>query len=205
MMLTFLDELKDHRRLQGQRYKLKHIVLFSIMGILSNSKSYRDISRYIKKHYKKLNNEFDLGWKKPPAYTTIRSILQGLSQEELENCFRKYSKTLSEKQEQEYISVAVDGKVLRHSFDNFNDKGAVQILSFFNTDTSIILAHQKIDTKTNEIPVARELIIALDLEGVVYTFDALHCQKKLFELAESEEGEKKTLSSSKGQPKRIIE
>ena len=131
MMLTFLDELKDHRRLQGQRYKLKHIVLFSIMGILSNSKSYRDISRYIKKHYKKLNNEFDLGWKKPPAYTTIRSILQGLSQEELENCFRKYSKTLSEKQEQEYISVAVDGKVLRHSFDNFNDKGAVQILSFF--------------------------------------------------------------------------
>jgi len=198
MILTFLDELKDHRRLQGQRYRLKHIVLFSILGILSNSKSYRDVSRFIKKHCEKLNKEFDLNWKKPPAYTTIRSILQGVSQKELEQCFRKYSKSLSTGKQEGYISIAVDGKVLRHSFDNFNDKRASQILSFFDTSTDIILAHQKIDTKTNEIPVARELITELDLGDVVYTFDALHCQKKLFELAGSEkEQEKKTLSSSK--------
>ena len=31
----------------------------------------------------------------------------------------------------------------------------------------------------SEINVVRELIELLDLTGVVFTFDALHCQKKL--------------------------
>jgi hypothetical protein len=144
-----------------------------------------------------LDKEFDLNWKNPPAYTTIRNILQGVSQKELETCFRNYSKSLSKENQESYLSVAVDGKVLRHSFDNFNDQRAAQILSFFNTSTNIILAHEKIDTKTNEIPVARALISALELKDVVYTFDALHCQKKLFKLAGSYK-EKKTFSSSKG-------
>ena len=51
MILTFLDDLKDHRRLQGQRYELKFIILFSIMAFLSNAKSYRDVERYIKSHF----------------------------------------------------------------------------------------------------------------------------------------------------------
>ncbi len=33
--------------------------------------------------------------------------------------------------------------------------------------------------KESEINVVRNLIELLDLKGVVFTFDALHCQKKL--------------------------
>ena len=77
------------------------------------------------------------------------------------------------------ICVAVDGKVLRGSFDNFEDKKAIQVLSFFDTRQGLILAHEKIDEKTNEIPVFQRLIKELRLENVVYTLDALHCQKKL--------------------------
>ena len=95
MILTFLDNLKDHRRSQGLRYELKHIILFSIMAILSNAKSYRQISSFIKMHYKTLDKDFYLNWKRPPSYSTVRNIIQGTSPKELESCFRSYSQTLS--------------------------------------------------------------------------------------------------------------
>ncbi len=34
------------------------------------------------------------------------------------------------------------------------------------------------NSKESEIPVVKELIAALDIKGVTFTLDALHCQKK---------------------------
>lgn len=186
MILTFLDDLEDFRRRQGLRYEIKHVILFSIMAILSNSKSYRQISTYIEVHYETLNQEFDLNWKKPPSYSTIRNIIKGVGRNELEKCFRKYSISLiQDADKKEFNSICVDGKVLRGSFDHFEDKKATQILSFFETTDNIILAHQVVKEKTNEIPIFQELIEELELGDVIYTLDALHCQKKLFKQLKS--------------------
>jgi len=161
------------------------------MAILSNAKSYRDIARFMKKHFKNLQKDFRLKWKRAPAYTTVRNIIQGIDKQELESCFRAYSQSLSGTDKDNFVGVAIDGKVLRGSYDHFQDKKAIQVLSFFDTEQQLILAHEVIDAKTNEIPVAQALIPQLELEGVVYTLDALHCQKKTFEMAESENMEEK--------------
>jgi len=180
MILTFLDDLQDHRRAQGRRYELKFIILFTIMALLSNAKSYRQISSFITRHYKTLNKEFELEWKKCPAYTTVRNIIQGVGPKEIEACFRAYSQSLLNMDISDTeIAVAVDGKVLRGSYDHFEDKKAIQVLSFFEIGQGLILAHEKIDEKTNEIPVFQRLIEEMGLKNVVYTLDALHCQKKL--------------------------
>lgn len=180
MIQIFLDDLADHRHPQRRRYELKFIILFSIMAILSNAKSYRQIASFIKKHHKTLKEEFALEWRKPPAYTTVRNIIKGVYPDELEACFRAYTQSLLDSDESNNeISVAVDGKTLRGSFDHFEDKKAIHILSFFDTKQEIILAHEKIDEKTNEIPVVQRLLKELELENVIYTLDALHCQKKL--------------------------
>lgn len=205
MIITFLDDIKDHRRSQGQRYELRFILLFSIMAILSNAKSYRDIARFICKHHERLKKDFGLGWKRPPAYTTVRNIINGVGQQELEAGFRAYAQSLSKTEKDSYVGIAVDGKVLRGSYDHFQNKKAIQVLSFFDTQSELILAHEKIDVKTNEIPVAQALIPKLGLENVVYTLDALHCQKKTFEVADDENmGEKKTHNTSKREPKRAF-
>jgi nucleoside-diphosphate-sugar epimerase len=54
--------------------------------------------------------------------------------------------------------------------------GANFVLHMFSYD-NIILAHEEIEAKTNEIPVAQELIQKLGLTDCVFTFDALHCKK----------------------------
>jgi predicted transposase YbfD/YdcC len=79
--------------------------------------------------------------------------------------------------------VSFDGKVLRGSFDHFKDQKAIQVLSAFMPGCCIILAHEEITRKTNEIPTAQELIQELGLSDCIFTFDAINCQEKTLEVA----------------------
>jgi hypothetical protein len=74
--------------------------------------------------------------------------------------------------------VAIDGKTLRRSFENFLDRRAAHRLSAFASDTALVLAHLDCDEKTNEIPAVQTLLGTLSLTGSVVTVDAMHCQKK---------------------------
>ena len=189
MLKSFLSEIKDNRRKEGRRYELPHILLFSIFAILSGADSYRKIHTFIKGRYGILSEKFGLKWKKIPAYTTIRNIIKGLSACSPEECFRKYSLKLSEGEKEGKLFIACDGKTLRGSSDNFKDKKAIQILSVFLTENGIILAYYEVDEKTNEIPVAQQMMKESGLEGCVFTYDALNCQENTLKAAKESNNE----------------
>lgn len=188
MLITFLQDVKDFRRPQARRYELHNVLLFSILALLCNAKSYRDIHRFMKVHFENLKKEFSLSWERPPGYTTIRNIIIGVDSLELEAAFRAYTQSLVNYythpvNSETYIQIAIDGKVLCGSFDNFNDKKAIQQLMFFDVAQRLILGHITIPDKTNEIPTLQTLIEELKLTGVIYSADAIHCQKKLLKPA----------------------
>lgn len=178
----FLKRIKDHRRRQGLRYEQAHILLFSITAILSGADSYRKIHLFIATHYGELDEQFDLNWQKTPAHTTVRDIILRTSAEELEREFREHSVNLTEYQGGNKF-INLDGKVLRGSFDHFNDQKAVQVLSALAGGVDIIPAHEEIAEKSNEIPAARKLMKELGLSNRIFTFDALHCQEKTLRTA----------------------
>jgi predicted transposase YbfD/YdcC len=182
MLEELLFNIEDHRRKQGQRYKLGHILLFSIFAILCDANSYRKVHSFIQSHYKILDNLYHLNWKKIPAYTTLRNIIQGVDSAEIEKYFREHSLCLSNQNSHKRY-IAFDGKTVRGSFDNFQDKKAIQVFSAFFTDNNIIIAHEEIEEKTNEIPTAQKLIKALGLSDYVLTLDAMHCQTKTLDAA----------------------
>ena len=182
MLIEILSDIKDNRRKQGRCYKLAHILLFLIFAILSSADSYRKIHSFIDAHYEFLNSNFGLNWKKIPAYTTVRNIIQGVSCSSLEDAFRKHSSELTENINN-LSFIAFDGKVLRGSFDHFNDQKAVQCLSAFMTGGKIIIGHKEIEAETNEIPAAQELMMQLGLKNKIFTFDAMHCQEKTLKIA----------------------
>jgi hypothetical protein len=186
LFLALLSDVSDHRRREGKIYTLSHVLLFSILAIVTGANSYRGIHTFIETHLGRLNAAFGLSWKRAPAYTAIRYILRGLDPEVIEQVFRKHAVFLqpegpetdvSDNEKAKLRTVAIDGKVLRHSFDNFLDRKAAQILSAFSTGSALILAHVEIDDKSNEIPAAQKLIEELDLSGCIVTLDAMHCQK----------------------------
>jgi predicted transposase YbfD/YdcC len=182
MLASFLCNIPDHRRKQGRRYQLGPILLCAILAIASNADSYRKIHSFIKRHYDTLAQTFGFTWKRLPAYTTIRNIIQGTSSSELETQFRAYSEQELPAQSG-FRVIQFDGKVIRGSFDHFHDQNAIQVLSAFVDGPSVILAHEEIATKTNEIPTAQALIKKLGLEHCLFTFDALHCQHKTLQTA----------------------
>lgn len=180
MLLECLSTVADPRRGQGRRYRLEYILLFSVLAMLCGATSYRQIQRFIKAHRERLNAWFGLAWKRAPAHTSIRYILQALEPEQLEQAFRAHSQQLWEPGSPSEVppAIAFDGKVLRGSFDRFQDQKAAQILSAFCQGERLILGHRPVSSKTHEIPVAQPLIEERGLEGCLYTLDALHGQKK---------------------------
>jgi len=178
-LLAVLSEVPDPRRGQGQKYKLPYVLLFAILAIVTGCNSYRGIVTFIDVHRSKLNTAFGLRWRRAPAHTAIRYILQGLAPTDVEAAFRQHAARLQAVCAQPGpSSIALDGKTLRGSFDNFNDRLAAQVLSAFATDTSLVLAHIDIAEKSNEIPAAQTLLAELGVPaGTLVTLDALHCQK----------------------------
>jgi DDE family transposase len=178
--LSLLATIPDPRRAEGKRYQLPHVLLFSILAIVSGANSYRGIRTFIVVHRKRLNKAFNLRWKRPPSYTALRYILQGLSATDVERVFREHAANLNlDVAGSNARVIAFDGKTLKGSFDNFNDIKARQVLSAFAVDTALVLAHIEIDEKSNEIPAVQKLLEELDLAGHIVTCDAMHCQKKL--------------------------
>jgi len=180
-LLDVLADVPDPRRAQGQLYKLPHVLLFAILAIVSGCNSYRGVVTFIAVHRRRLNAAFGLNWRRAPAHTAIRYILQGLDPAGVEAAFRRHAALLqAARSTPGRGSIALDGKTLRGSFDKFNDRSAAQMLSAFATDTALVLAHIDIAEKSNEIPAAQALLAELGVTGgTLVTLDALHCQKNV--------------------------
>jgi len=178
-LLGLLAEVPDPRRGQGQLYNLPHVLLFSILAVVTGCNSYRGIVTFIDVHRHRLNAMFGLKWRRAPAHTAVRYILKGLDPAEVEAVFRRHAALLQAAcATPGRGSIALDGKTLRGSFDNFRDRPAAQVLSAFATDTALLLAHVDIAEKSNEIPAAQTLLAELGVAaGTIVTLDALHCQK----------------------------
>jgi DDE family transposase len=183
-LLDVLSDVPDPRRAEGKLYGLPHVLLFAILAVVTGSNSYRGIATFIGVHRRTLNAAFGLTWRRAPAHTAVRYILQGLDPAAVEVAFRRHAALLQAGGATPGRgSIALDGKTLRGSFDRFRDRTAAQVLSAFATDTALVLAHVDIAEKSSEIPAAQALLAELGVaRDTLVTLDALHCQKNISRL-----------------------
>ena len=85
--------------------------------------------------------------------------------------------------------IAVDGKVLKHSYDKGADKGAIHMVSAWATTSRLVLGQRQVDQKSNEITAIPELIKILDICGCIVTIDAMGCQKDIVKLISQKQGD----------------
>jgi hypothetical protein len=179
-LLSALEDIPDPRRAQGKRYPLGYLLLFTVLALLSGARSYRGVTTFLEQRRELLNARFGVDLKRAPAVNTLRTLLQSLETGALEAVFRRHAcALLSASETGDRLAIALDGKTLRGSFDHLEDQKAAQTLTAFASPSAIVLAHTEIDEKSNEIPAAKQMIRELDLKGVVFTADAMHCQKNL--------------------------
>ena len=178
-LLAALEQIPDPRRRQGQRYGLAPLLLFAVLAVLAGATSYRRIRLFIGVHRERLNVTFGARFRRAPAVNTLRALLHALDPAEIEAAFRRHAQHLGDVSTAPGRRViALDGKTLRGSFDHLDDQAAAQVLSAFASEAALILAHREI-AEGDEVAAAQALIEQLGLHGVLFTADALHCQKNL--------------------------
>lgn len=175
-----LFEIKDPRRAQGRRHPLPFTLLIIIMSIMSGALSIVAMADFAKRHQKALCGLFNLKkkQKRVPSRVTLGRLMATIDFKELADVFYQWTKDYVPIEPEEWLSI--DGKAIGGTVSNANNRwqNFTSIVSVYTQKRRQILALGCFDTKkNNEIAVVQELIKLMDLEGVVFSMDALHCQK----------------------------
>jgi predicted transposase YbfD/YdcC len=122
-----------------------------------------------------------------PSHDTFARVFSRLEPEQFQNCFLNWVKSISKVVAKEVV--AIDGKTLRHSYDNGGDKKAIHMVSAWATEQRLVLGQVKVDEKSNEITAIPELLKVLSLGGCIVTIDAMGCHKEIVKLIAGQEAD----------------
>lgn len=178
-LFALLKTLKDHRRKQGQRHPLEVILLIIIMAIMAGAKGERAIVRFAKNNQAALIKALEIQRKEVPTRSVIKGVIEHIDFAILQQLFYTWAVKIIKIQKLDIVSI--DGKALRGTVTEAqnNLQNFTSLVSVFASKRKQVLTAAKINTKkTNEIPTVQGLIQMLDLQGVTFTLDALHCQTK---------------------------
>ena len=178
-LIDYLKEIPDHRSPHGLRHPLWLVLLIIIMGMMSGYWGYRQLGRFVERHRTELISRLKIPFARVPSYSAIRRVMINLDYEELQIVFNQWSKQYSMIPSSEWISL--DGKSLKNTVTDYDQaqQNFINCVSAFSHQRGLVLGLKMMENKQeSEINVVRDLIELLDLTGVVFTFDALHCQKK---------------------------
>lgn len=178
-LINRLCQVKDFRKARGQRYPLWLVLLLVIMGTMSGATGYRALEDFAQRHYQALVERLSLPCQRLPSDSTFRRLMSLIDFEELARVFHQWAKDYVSLEESEWL--AIDGKSIRGTVSNSNNayQNFVMVVSVFTTTQGLTVSLGRFHNQDNsEIALVQALLKALDLSHVVFSLDALHCQKK---------------------------
>ena len=185
-------------------HALPLILLITLMALISGCQSYRGMADFIQKNRKELLSVLKLKKKRLPSRDTLIRAVERTDFDELAHMFTEWSLQRNPLQQQECI--ALDGKAIRGTVSGAqnNLQRFTNLVSAYSSTQKQVLACKKIENdKESEIPSVRALIELLGLKGVVFTADALHCQKETTRIIT--EGGNDYILGLKGNQKKLLQ
>jgi hypothetical protein len=173
-LLDALEQVKDGRFRRGVRYKLSSILAVTVCSVLCGIDSFRGIAEYAANLPLEVRKRFGFRRGKAPDEETIRKTLNKIDAAQFDSVTREWIRTRCPSLKGKVL--AIDGKTMRAS--RVKDGSAPHILSVVLHHDGIALATIKVGDKTNEIPVAQQVLEELPLDRSIVTLDALHTQKE---------------------------
>jgi hypothetical protein len=121
-----------------------------------------------------------------PSHDTFSRLFRHLDPDQLRASFQQFMAQFSA---QCQGVIAVDGKVLRRSFDRASGKSALHMVSAWGCEQRLVLAQITTDAKSNEITAVPKLLEMLALKGTIVTTDALNCQRTIAQQIVDQKGD----------------
>lgn len=194
------NAIRDPRQPWKVEHSLADIILLSVCAVIAGSEGWEEIEDF---GHSRLDWLKDYGDFKHgiPAHDTIARVMSNISPKRLQKCFVAWMESCHQVTDGEVI--AIDGKVVRGSYDKSRRKGAIHMISAFSTANSLVLGQLSTDEKSNEITAIPKLLELLVIKGCLITIDAMGCQHKIAEKIIEKEGD--YLLAVKGNQKRLLE
>ncbi len=178
-LVDFLAQVPDWRRAQGKRINLCNLLEMIVLAGLSGRFGIRDTSRFIKSNEKFFIDRYNLQHG-IPSQTMLFNSLELIDFKSFNEAIKQWVMQYLPEDTIDFW-IAIDGKVLRSTVTDYNNEkhNFIAIVSAFANKLGITIQSTSYQSnKDNEAEAARELIQDLELQGVTFTLDALHCQKK---------------------------
>jgi predicted transposase YbfD/YdcC len=111
-----------------------------------------------------------------PSHDTFSRLFRLLDPDQFGACFQRFMVRFAEACQG---VVAIDGKVLRRSFDTASARSPLHMVSAWACDQQLVLGQLAAAEKSNEITAVPKLLKLLSLEGCTVTVDALNTQRAI--------------------------
>ena len=169
------EGLDDPRTGNAGLHDLHEILAIAMCAVLCGAQGSVDMGLFAKskepflRGFLKLENGV-------PSHDTFSRLFRMLDPEQFRAAFQRFMAGFSEQCEG---VVAIDGKVLRRSFDRASGKSPLHMVSAWGCEQRLVLAQIATDAKSNEITAVPKLLKMLKLKGAIVTTDALNCQRAI--------------------------
>ena len=180
-LIDYLKQIPDERTATGRRHPLWLVLLIMILGVMSGYWGYRGLGRFVERHRRQLIDTLKIPGARVPSYSTIRRVMMQIDYQEVTKAFNEWASQYTHNSRGQWVSI--DGKSLKNTVCDCygSQQNFVMMVSAFTHERGEILGIEVMENKKqSEIIAVQDLIRLLDLSGVVFTMDALHCQKKPF-------------------------
>lgn len=173
-----LRAIPDSRMPRGIRHHRLALLSIAICAIICGAKSFDAIAQWGKACTQKMLKRLGCR-KKPgtdlyeaPSEPAIRRFLQSLDGQAVDSAITGWVASIMGVGD----AMAVDGKTIKGA--RTADGRQMHLLAAFLHQEATVVAQALVPPTTNEIPVVKELLDTVNMEGAVVTLDALHTQQE---------------------------
>ena len=176
ILFESLTGIDDPRREHQKLHSLFDILVITICGVICGAEHWNEIEEFgeAKQEWFATFLELENGI---PSHDTFRRVFILLDNIELKKVFVEWINSAVSLSRGSLVNI--DGKNFGGSKEPSKGKKALNVVSAWASEQSVVLGQVKTDEKSNEITAIPELLKILDLEGCLVTIDAIACQTEI--------------------------
>jgi predicted transposase YbfD/YdcC len=170
-----LAELDDPRTGNAGRHAMLEMLVIAICTLLTGGEDCTDMAEFAATKLDFLRGFLKLEHG-APSHDRFSRLFRLLDPEQFHACFQRFMAGFVEACRD---VVAIDGKVLRRSFDTASGRSPLHMVSAWACEQQLVLGQVATEAKSNEITAVPKLLQLLSLDGGTVTVDALNCQRAI--------------------------
>ena len=171
-----VGKIKDPRIERKKLHSLKDILVIAVCATICGADNWEDIAEFGSSKQEWFSGFLELE-NGIPSHDTFRRVFILLDNIELKTLFVDWLSSAVSLSKGSLVNL--DGKNLCGSREPLKGKKALNIVSAWAAEVSVVLGQVRCQEKSKEITAIPELLKILELAGCIVTIDAIGCQKEI--------------------------